>query len=376
MSHAASRLIIAGLALSLSLFAAQAEWLGVERVVSVGDIHGDYGGFVEVLRMAGLIDDQNRWTGGKTHLVQVGDVCDRGADTRKVMDLLMDLEKQAALAGGHVHALVGNHEAMNLLGDLRYTTPGEFAAFADARSERLRDDYWKKEPGSRTTGDTARKVWDLEHPLGWFEHKTAFSDIGKYGKWIRAHNAIVKINDTIYLHGGISPKYASIPIKRINEMIAGELNDFTTMKKEGGPVTSDDGPLWYRGMAQEWYNGAGPDSGPGIPALVDKVLATNGAKRIVIGHTQTGGAIIPRFGGKVVMIDVGVTAVFGSGRAVLLIEGDNVLAIHRGQRVALPTDTNGPGLLEYAKKILSLEPRKSQVADYVAFTEGALAEGH
>src|SRR5665213_4193263 len=169
MAHTACRLVMSALTLSLSLFAAQSEWTGVERVVAVGDVHGDYGAFVEVLRMAGLIDRQNRWTGGGTHLVQVGDVCDRGPDTRKVMDLLMDLEKQAARAGGHVHALLGNHEVMNLMGDLRYTTPGEFAAFADAHSEQLRDDYWKKEPGSRGTGATARKVWELEHPLGWFE---------------------------------------------------------------------------------------------------------------------------------------------------------------------------------------------------------------
>ena len=83
-----------------------------------------------MLASAGLIDGNGNWTGGKTHLVQTGDVVDRGPDSRAVMDLLMKLEKQAAAAGGAVHALIGNHEAMDVYGDLRYVSPGEFASYA------------------------------------------------------------------------------------------------------------------------------------------------------------------------------------------------------------------------------------------------------
>ena len=92
-------------------------WTGVERTVAVGDVHGDYDQLAAVLKSAGLIDEQGNWSGGKTHLVQNGDVLDRGPDSRKAMDLLMRLEKQAAEAGGYVHALIGNHEAMNVYGD-------------------------------------------------------------------------------------------------------------------------------------------------------------------------------------------------------------------------------------------------------------------
>src|SRR5207302_701313 len=113
-------------------------WRGVERVVSIGDVHGGYDQLFTVLKSGGLIDDQGNWTGGKTHLVQTGDVLDRGPDSRKAMDLLMRLEKQAADAGGFLHALIGNHEAMNIYGDLRYTSPGEFAAFRDENSENRR----------------------------------------------------------------------------------------------------------------------------------------------------------------------------------------------------------------------------------------------
>ena len=186
-------------------------WTGVERVVAVGDVHGDYDQLAAVLRSAGLIDEQSNWTGGKTHLVQNGDVLDRGPDSRKAMDLLMRLEKQAAEAGGYVHALIGNHEAMNVYGDLRYVSPGEFAAFRDENSEKSREAALAKErPADRAH-------WEAQHPLGYFEHRQQFSPSGTYGKWIASHDAVIKINDSLFLHGGISPKYVSTKIRDINQ---------------------------------------------------------------------------------------------------------------------------------------------------------------
>src|SRR3954447_11204409 len=142
--------------------AAESEWKGVERVVAVGDIHGDYTGFVSVLRAAGIIDAKERWIGGKAHLVQTGDVVDRGGDSRKAMDLLMSLEKQAAKAGGGVHALIGNHEAMNLYGDLRYTTPEEFAAFKTGQSADVRAAFWEQESKALPSppDEAARRKWE------------------------------------------------------------------------------------------------------------------------------------------------------------------------------------------------------------------------
>src|SRR6266542_113549 len=99
-------------------------WKGVERIVAVGDVHGDLPQFTAVLRSAEVIDRDGNWSGGKTHLVQAGDLLDRGPDSRKVIELLMKLEKQAREASGEVHCLVGNHETMNLYGDLRYVSAG------------------------------------------------------------------------------------------------------------------------------------------------------------------------------------------------------------------------------------------------------------
>jgi len=184
-------------------------------VVAIGDVHGDYDQFVSVLRSAGLIDEQGKWSGGKAHLVQTGDVLDRGPDSRKVMDLLMRLEGEAKSAGGEVHALIGNHESMILFGDYRYLSPAEIAAFKDADSEKVRDEAWKEQK----LDAAGRKRWEAENPLGMVEFRRAFGPTGVYGKWIRGHNAVVKIDGTLFLHGGISPKYADWTVRKINERV-------------------------------------------------------------------------------------------------------------------------------------------------------------
>jgi hypothetical protein len=100
---------------------------------------------------------------------------------------------------------------MNLYGDLRYATPGEFAAFRTGDSEQIRAEFWSRQIQTLPTppGDAERVKWEAEHPLGWVEHRYHFGPSGTYGKWIRSHPAVVKINDAIYLHGGISARYAS-----------------------------------------------------------------------------------------------------------------------------------------------------------------------
>ena len=133
---------------------------GIDRIVAIGDIHGAYDRFVEILTASGLVDKQQRWIGGRTHLVQLGDVVDRGPDSAKALDLLKRLEKDAARAGGAVHPLLGNHEVMRVLGDLRFVSPGEYAAFVSSKSEEVRDAYVKraadlKEP---VVGSTAARI--------------------------------------------------------------------------------------------------------------------------------------------------------------------------------------------------------------------------
>ena len=330
--------------------AAEDVWTGVERVVAVSDVHGDYERFIAVIRFAGLLDANGDWSGGKTHLVQIGDVLDRGPDSRKVMDLLMKLEGQARRAGGHVHALIGNHESMNIFGDLRYVSPGEFAAFQGESSKRR----------SPTAEAEAGK------PAGYAEHSRQFGPDGTYGRWIRGHNAVIKINNTVFMHGGIAPKYAGYTIREINNRVREELEDFS--KLQGGMVVDTEGPLWYRGMAQ------GDEQA--LDAHVVKVLKNLKAERIVIGHTFCDGAITPRFGGKVLQIDIGLARLYDQlvRIACLVIEKGQPYALHQGTRLELPTDS-AKDMLRYLKQASALDPPPSSLLTRISRLEASLAPG-
>ena len=329
---------------------------GVERLVAVGDVHGGYDEFVGLLRTAGVIDEHNRWSGGKTHLVQTGDLLDRGAGSRAIMDLVMRLERQAVASGGRVHALIGNHEAMNLTGDLRYVSAAEYAAFATPRSAAVRDRAYAALADPARNDDPAyRQEWDKAHPLGWFEHRRAYDPDARYGRWIRRHNAAVKINDYLFLHGGIGPVVASSPVREINERLRAEIRRPDVPKD--GLASGRTGPLWYRGLAQA----AEADLEP----QVDQLLALHGVSHIVIGHTTMPGAVVPRLGGKVLLIDVGLSAGYGAHPACLVVEHGAAFALHRGHKLRLPLGDED-ATVEYLKAAAALDPPPSAIDPLIA----------
>lgn len=304
------------------------ELTSVPRVVAIGDVHGAYPEFLAVLRLGGLIDANQRWAGGTTHLVQTGDILDRGTQTREVMDLLMRLEGEARKAGGRVHALLGNHEVMNLLGDLRYVSREEYEAFATPRSGAARETFYRssvasareraKAAGQEFDEAAYRAKFEQEAPLGFVERVQAFSDQGRYGKWLRERRAMLRINGVAFLHGGLTPEVAALGCEAINATARREITR-DIAKTLNDPLASlaagENGPFWYRGMARE-------DETAWLPSL-ERVLSGIGAHSVVIGHTVTGdGRIRPRFGGRVVMIDVGMNPLYGRHLAALEIGGD------------------------------------------------------
>ena len=157
-------------------------------MVAVGDVHGAYERFAAILRTAGVIDEKQHWAGGGAHFVQVGDVLDRGSDTKRSLDLLMRLEGEAKKAGGRVHALLGNHEVMNMLGDLRYVRPAEYEWFRTPQSTERLHHLWErslasardaaKQRGEKLDEDAFRKRFDAEAPLGFVERTQALSEEG------------------------------------------------------------------------------------------------------------------------------------------------------------------------------------------------------
>jgi hypothetical protein len=178
----ARRLLVIAALVSLAVVSTSAAG---ERVVAVGDIHGSYDGLVTILQRAGLIDDNAHWIGGKATFVQTGDIFDRGVEVRKILDLLMRLEKEAAAAGGKVIVLIGNHEGMNLIGFYRDVNPEVYATFVDGQSEKRRKaafkDYKKyvlakaKQMGVPAPSITSdiKDQWMEIIPPGWIEHNEA-----------------------------------------------------------------------------------------------------------------------------------------------------------------------------------------------------------
>lgn len=296
---------------------------GVDRIVAIGDVHGAYDRFVDLLQRSGLVDARLRWTGGRAHLVQLGDVVDRGPDSRKALDLLRDLEVDARRSGGAVHPLLGNHEVMRMLGDLRFTVPGEFAAFVTPQSARLRAGFIAQAP--RNDRDRIAK----DTPLGWVEMRTAIGRSGDYGRWLRAHDVVVRINGIVFLHGGISPKNAGLSCNDINTQVRRDMGD-DEEETRANPLStlaaSDDGPLWYRGLAQE------PDT---FEPRFDAILRGQHARAMVIAHTVVPeGRVRARFGDRLFEIDTGMQPAYApEGRAsALQIQGGVVTAIYADRR--------------------------------------------
>lgn len=298
---------------------APCEFSGVQRVVAVGDVHGAYDQLVEILKVAGLIDAKLRWSGGKAHLVQIGDIVDRGAQSRRVLDFYRRLEREAASAGGRVHVLLGNHEVMRLIGDYRYVAPGEYAAFANGSSASLRAQFVD------AVEDPILKKHFASQPLGALELIQAFGAKQTYGAYLRTLNAVVRINDVVFVHGGISPADAALSCTDINERIRKDLTDdfaITNAKPAEAWSMRSDGPLWYRGLAQ---------ADDAFAPQVDALLEAQGARAIVVAHTpQESGRIAVRFAGKVYVIDTGMQPEYvKTGRpSALELAGDVVTAIY------------------------------------------------
>ena len=301
---------------------AQSHWRDVQRVVAFGDLHGDYDQYEALLRLNGLVDEQLRWRGGNTHLVQLGDVPDRGADSLRIMRHLMRLQHEASRSGGAVHTLVGNHEAMNILGDLSYVHPGEYAALVTRRSARLQKDYLAKVYESRIRHDPSLPAdrsavmaqLKSQFPLGYVEHRVLWQSGGELAQWVAGNPAVVRINRTLFCHGGINPLAELMSIDAINASISAALRDANPAPDN--LADRADGPLWYRGLAIEEESTAAD--------AVDRMLDFYDADRIVIAHTPTRGRIVARFGGKVILADTGISAFYGSHAVNLVIEGDEL----------------------------------------------------
>lgn len=308
------------------------------RVVAVGDVHGDYDRFVDILVMAGLVDDSADWSGGNAILVQLGDVLDRGPSSRRVLDLLMKLQKQASSKGGLVEMLIGNHEVMRLTGDFGFVSEGEYLEFRSKNAARLRDDLFliimrdypqTQDPRTRTDLKLGhRQRWDQQHPLGYAEMVQEFSAKGKYGRWLRQRPVALVAGESIFIHAGISPKYSMFSPQRFRDRFAAEAPKISLESVPRDSFLLDEaGPFWWRGFMSE------PDTT--LAPHVQSVLEQWRARRIVVGHMPQFGPVKARLGGKILLADVGLSSYYGGPRAcVEIVDGEAAMLLER-ERVAL-----------------------------------------
>jgi calcineurin-like phosphoesterase family protein/ankyrin repeat protein len=260
------------------------------KLFAISDIEGHFEAFEKTLRGNGVINKNLDWSYGNGHLVLVGDFFDRGYNVTPVLWLIYKLEQQAAKAGGMVHFIIGNHEEMNMRGDLRY----------------VKDRYIR-----------AAKVMKSSY-------RGLYSNDTELGRWLRSKNIIEKIGETIFVHGGLSPQMAASRI-RLEEM-----NDYARsyygtdawrLEQKGGTaaaVFSKEGPLWYRGYFIEKLD----------QKTIDQTLDLYGAKYVVVGHT-----IVPNisslYEGRVIAIDVKHdVALFNQSSNSLLFEDDIIYAVN------------------------------------------------
>ncbi len=358
--------VVASLYLSVSLSLGkplQCEWSDVECVVAVGDIHGAYESFVALLDNAGLVDEKLHWIAGKTHLVQMGDVVDRGGESRKCLDLLMQLEKEAKWSGGHVHVLIGDHEAMNIVGILDYTSKEELESYDSPETRKIWEAAFHEvldtkrseaeEAGATSPSDEdIRKQFEDEYPRGYFGHRAAFRPEGQYGAWILSHNVAVRINNTVFSHGDWSEEISALGIEEVNRKVRAELSGEAPI--EDGISFHAKGPLQYRGLAKVPLTRRLQEA---QRARVDRILANLGAARMVVGHTVTEGVIEARFGGKHISIDVGMLDLYRGGHQVALyIEGDSLWAIHPLGIVKLPEILDQSTITDYYVEVAAVDP--------------------
>jgi Calcineurin-like phosphoesterase len=316
---------------------AASTWTGVRKVVVVGDLHGDYENFEKIIRGTGLVDHALHWTAGDTHFVQTGDIMDRGPDPKKILDVLMSLEAEAEAAGGKVHVLLGNHEELNIGGVIfrypDYLTVDQFTSFLPERYQRRQERELEKSlniaraRGDRTPPETlAEEFWNAlkNDPVAQREYLINFNN--KYGKWLLRRKIIIKINETVFVHGGISEAFSLWGLEKINDLYRKELSDIQKALVYGEPTYPAKIELAYRGDGPLWYRDLATVPEPDMREELDRILANLGARHLVIAHTPRTAVTIAemkRFDGKVWIVDTGISKSYNNNlSALLIIDGE------------------------------------------------------
>ena len=305
----------------------QCVWKNIDKIVVVGDLHGAYDNFVKILKQTGLVDDSLQWTGGKTHLVQMGDILDRGDRARDILDLLISLEESAKSAGGFVHVLIGNHEEMNLADTAfdidEYITVQQFISFVSEKYIKRKTRKFSRLESSKPGGRLPPELEFTQYLRQVIEEgKNNRTHVGRrsyyrnlnriYGPWILNHNVAVKINDIIFVHGGITEPYSEMRLEDINKTYRLELDAIrTAVMTERMPripvyemkfYNNPSGPLWCRDFVKNSPENYKDD--------VERILNNLNTNHMVVGHSPIsvfGEKGMKLYDGKIWAVDTGIS---------------------------------------------------------------------
>lgn len=373
--------------------------------MAVGDVHGDLERLIEILRHAGLAGEDGGWAGEDASLVLLGDLIDRGPDSRGVLELAMRLSEQAP---GDVRALLGNHEVMNLVGDLRYVPAEEYADYVAPGAEELLEARYRsyaeflraraRRLGFEEPAPDAvhRLAWLEAHPPGFFERRAAFAPEGRYGRWLRTLDAALLRDRVLFVHGGVSESRPFPSVEALNETVRRELSRFDELWGELGragvlwpdlrldealQLVTEELALWdtvdslpaerldpaalehrpddetlrqmrelagYRGWAIAaedgplWYRGLVTEPEEALVPVLEPTLERFGAVRAVVGHTPArDGRVRVRAGGRVVAADTGISSAIGGRASAVEIEGSRVRALYPGEAAVVLVEPEG-----------------------------------
>lgn len=279
-----------------------------DRLIAVGDLHGDLEKSKEALRLANLIDGSDRWIGGSATVVQIGDVLDRGGDELKILYFLEKLKREAARSGGTIITMHGNHEIMNVEGDFRYVTQtglNEFRVWAD----------WF------CIGNKMKSLCQgLENPRDPFEGlpyvfrgvKEEFFDGFRAriaalrpngpisSRFLSQNLTVLVVGDSIFVHGGLLPKHVNYGLERINEEVRDWINGLTG-RFSPAYCRGRNAVVWLRKFSDEIAKNCDCST-------LEHVLSTiPGVKRMIMGHTIQEVGINGVCDNRAIRIDVGMS---------------------------------------------------------------------
>jgi hypothetical protein len=233
---------------------------GVDSLFILGDTHGEFASVVRILQATKLIDANLHWTGGRKHLVFDGDLTDRGPDVIRLLWFVYGLEREAAAAGGRVHVVLGNHETMVWMADLRYVNPKELAL-------------------AQAYGVPYNKLLDTRESV--------------LGAWLATKPAVLRIDDVLFAHGGVATDWLEYTPKALDDSLAKFIGerlldawaDTTVAVKYDSAAyarrdqffNSPNSVFWFRSYVQTDTLGK----------ALDRVLKRFDAKLHVVGHTPT-----------------------------------------------------------------------------------------